>query len=77
MTGTLKWLPPPLGMPVHTDGLKGSVHPVLLAGELLRLSLVLLAPAFLLPASPSLTASPAACGSCGLGRNVCDRWQCR
>lgn len=55
----------------------GGSAPSSLAGEPLKLFLVLLAPSFLLSAFLSPTASPAACRKYGHGRNVLDNWQCR
>lgn len=57
------------GMLVCIDGLRGSAH-FALAGELMKLPLVLLAPGFLPSASLSPAASPAACRKHGHGRNV-------
>lgn len=64
------------GRRVYIDGLSGSAH-FALAGELLKPFLVLLAPGFLLTASLSPIASPAACRKHGQGRNVQGNWQCR
>lgn len=61
------------GMPAC---LGGSAHCVL-AGEPLKLFLVLLAPGFLLSASLSPVASPAARRKYGHGRNALDNWRGR